>query len=317
MTLKNENAIFRNQRSSGILLPLNALPGKFGIGSIGISARKFVDYLVQAGQKYWQICPLGHIGEENSPYNCYSAFAGNPFLIDLEELKNIGLLDIDNIDNSVLKLGSSIYKNYKKNFINYEEIKPFYLDMLDKAFKRFMLGYSSPLNLKNLNLNREFTLFKKDQHYWLKDYAFFMALKDHFKNDNWAIWPEDIKYRKPPALQYYKRLLKWKIEFYFFIQFIFFKQWHDLLNYAHKRGVFIIGDVPIYISYRSADVWAHPQQFLLDKYLHPSYVAGVPADYFSKTGQYWGNPLYNWKFMEKTNFKWWISVFMHLTSCFD
>ncbi|MBF0366930.1 MAG: 4-alpha-glucanotransferase [Oligoflexia bacterium] len=301
MKISKNKINFLDQRSSGILLPINALPGKYGIGSLGSDAKLFIDFLQNSAQKYWQICPFGHFGNENSPYSCYSAFAGAPYFIDLDALKQEGLL-----------LEAELRKKtrQRKNFINYEQIKPFYLQKLELAYERFCSG-KFPL------LKKKLENFLKKEISWIKDYALFMALKDYFSNDNWYEWPKAIKFRTSKALRYYEQLLAHKIQFYSFIQFLFYKQWEELVRYAHEHQVFIIGDVPIYISYKSAEVWARPKEFLLKKDLRPAFVAGVPPDYFSKTGQLWGNPLYDWSYMEKNKFQWWLEVFKHLTSAFD
>lgn len=280
------------KRSSGILMHISSLPGKFGIGSVGEEAYEFVDFLVSAGQKYWQILPLGHTSYGDSPYQCFSAFAGNPHFINLKILCDEGLLkEEDYID---------------KNFGDDEEVVDYGLifelrnEILKKAYENF--------KSKELNGYQEFRYkrFKEENKFWLEDYSTYMAIKEHFGLVSWQEWDEDIKNREEKALNKYKKELKDKIEYYNFIQFIFFKQWNELKEYANYNGVEIIGDIPIYVAEDSADMWSNPKMFKVDEDNTPKFVAGCPPDAFAVTGQLWGNPIYDWDAMDKDGYKWWI-----------
>lgn len=274
-------------RASGILMHITSLPGPYGIGTLGHYAKEYVDFLNDAGQKYWQILPVGPTGYGNSPYQAFSAFAGNPFLIDLEDLVTRGYISKDQVD--------------KYNFSNddrrvdYDLIISQKIIILKEAYNVF-LEKESAKNIRN---------FKKT-HNWLDDYSLFMALKTHYKDKAWQTWDKGHKLRKNSAISSFKKSHGKEIEFWVFIQFIFYKQWAELKNYAHKVGIEIIGDMPIYVSADSSDTWAHPELFDFDKENNLNAVAGCPPDAFSDTGQLWGNPLYNWKANEKTAFKWWI-----------
>jgi len=277
-------------RSSGILLHPTSLPGKFGIGTIGKEAYKFVDFLIETNQTLWQTYPLGPTGYGDSPYQCFSAFAGNPLLIDLEKLVENKLLSDED-----LKLDTP----FNPDSIDYGQIINFKTPLLKKAFVNF--------NNNGNNLDKEkLNTFSLHNQEWLDDYSLFMALKEHFGGNPWSKWDNDIKTREHKAISDYKEKLKDTIDFQKFIQYTFFKQWKELKDYANDNYIKIIGDIPIFVAFDSADAWSNPELFLFDKDRNPTCVAGVPPDYFSETGQLWGNPLYNWDKLRETNFSWWV-----------
>lgn len=275
------------KRSSGILMHISSLPGNFGIGTLGKEAYKFVDFLKNSGQSYWQILPLGHTSYGDSPYQCFSAFAGNPYFIDFDLLEEENLLlkeDYINID----------YGN-DENKIDYGKIYYERKNILKKAYKNF------------LNKNQQlFTKFKEENYFWLEDYSLYMAIKEEFNLKSWQQWDEDIRIRKKYVLSYYKVKLKDEINYWAFVQFKFFEQWNNLKVYANKKGIKIIGDIPIYVAEDGSDIWANPKMFNLDENLKPKVVAGCPPDAFAKTGQLWGNPIYNWTYLESNAYKWWV-----------
>ena len=274
-------------RGSGILMPVFSLPGNYGIGCFSKEAYKFVDFLKEAGQTYWQILPLGPTSYGDSPYQSFSTFAGNPYFIDLDSLKERGLIKQSEIDKA--DFGSDERK------IAYDKLYKHRFKLLHKAYER-----------SNIYENPEFHEFKKNNEYWLRDYARFMAIKDFFKGVSFYEWPDDIRYRHDYAISYYEEKLYFDIEFYEFLQFEFFTEWMDLKKYANENGIKIIGDIPIYVAADSADVWAHPELFQMDDTGMPSAVAGCPPDSFAKEGQLWGNPLYRWDYHSQTGYDWWI-----------
>ncbi len=274
------------ERASGIIMPIFSLPSKYGIGTMGKEAYKFADFLKKAGQKYWQVLPLGPTSCGNSPYSSWSTFAGNPNLIDLEELAEEGLMskaDLEKID-----WGEGEDVDYEKVIKN----KPL---MLRKAYDN---GFKKA--------EKEVEAFAEKNASWIYDFACYAALKDFYKNIPWYEWPEDIRLREKAAMDEMKEKLKDEINYYIYVQYIFFKQWDKLKSYAHKNNIRFIGDLPIYVSLDSADVWSSPENFQLDKDNVPIEVAGVPPDYFSKEGQLWGNPLYDWDAMKADGYGWWI-----------
>ncbi len=279
-------------RSSGILLHPTSLPGRFGIGALGAEAYAFVDFLADAGQSWWQILPLGPTGYGNSPYSSYSAFAGNPLLICLERLVETGDLDLVDIEGVAMAEGEA----------HYSFVQGFKERLLHKASHRFWNETTAPRR-------REFDTFCVEQAFWLNDYAIFQALRRHFKDVSWDRWPGPIRQRKQSALHQYGTELAEAIRHHKYVQFVFFEQWGILKEYANRHGIGIIGDIPIFVAYDSADVWANPQLFHLDEEGQPTVVAGVPPDYFSKTGQRWGNPLYNWERMAEDGYFWWLARF--------
>jgi len=271
-------------RASGIIMPIFSLPSEYGIGTLGKEARNYVDFLKQAKQKYWQVLPLGPSGCGNSPYSSYSTFAGNPYFIDFELLIEEGMIEIEEV--------TSI--DWGNGDVNYDKIEKNKLRLIRKAYKNSFNRFSVEVN--------EFC----EENFWVNDYALYMALKEKFGMKSWTEWDLDIKLRKPEAIKKYKSLLEDNINFYIFVQYLFFKQWNGLKEYANKNGIQFIGDLPIYVAMDSVDVWASPESFLLDRNNVPIAVAGVPPDYFSKMGQLWGNPLYNWEAMKNDGYGWWI-----------
>ena len=272
-------------RSCGILMHISSLPSPYGIGTFGAEAEKFADWLKEAGQKYWQVLPIGPTGYGDSPYQPFSSFAGNPLLIDLDELVEHGYLAKNSLDNSDYGADPS--------YVDFDIVNRNKTALLREAFAGFTddVGYTS------------FVIEEQD---WLDDYALFMALKDKFGGRPWSDWDDDIKLREPEAVKRWTEELKDDIKFYKFVQYIFFRQWDRFHRYCNKNGIQLIGDIPIYVSPDCADVWAQPELFELDEKRVPKRVAGVPPDYFSATGQLWGNPLYNWEEMHKTGYKWWL-----------
>ena len=275
-------------RSSGVLLHPTSLPGRFGIGDLGPEAYEFVDFLVSAGQSLWQVLPLGPTGYGDSPYACYSAFAGNTLLISPQRLVDEGLL-------SVLDLPEKD-TNQRVDFGQAHKVKEQLLS----------LAYQNYTKTTDTNLRSAFETFAQREAHWLEDYALFRALKDAHNGVAWSEWEPPLVRRTPAALEGAREQLRDEIEAQMFYQFLFFEQWFALKRYANEHGVKIVGDLPIFVAHDSADVWTNPEQFKLDKNGRPLVVAGVPPDYFSSTGQLWGNPLYNWERMEADGFKWWI-----------
>lgn len=289
MTTKNS---IRLNRASGILMHPSSLPSPYGIGGFGKSAYEFVDFLAKAGQKYWQMLPLGHTSYGDSPYQTYSVVAGNPYFIDLELLANEGLLTKEELDNSIVDNNSRV---------NYKELSRKRYEILRKAYKRA---------IENPEIQNKINKFKEENLEWITDYAFFMALRDYFDKPLWE-WENPIKTRKQEAMNKYSKLLEEEISFYIFLQTFFFEQWHKLKTYANSKGIEIIGDIPIYPSPDSVDIWVNPQLFKVDENLCATEIAGVPPDYYSETGQVWGNPVYDWKKHEEEGFKWWILRVKH------
>ncbi len=288
------------ERSAGILLHPTSLPGKFGIGDLGSEAYNFVNFLEAAGQRLWQTFPLGPTGYGDSPYQCFSAFAGNPLLISPEKLFEKGFLssgnlqDIPGFNPHQIDFGQII--NYKKN-------------LLRKAFENFKKN-----NNETQSPFQEFCNANKE---WLEDFSFFMAAKDFHNGQLWTTWNKVLVHRDIDALKRWKGNLSDDINYHKFIQFQFFSQWKELKAYANNKGIKIIGDMPIFIAYDSADMWAHKELFTVDNDGNLETVAGVPPDYFSETGQLWGNPLYRWKEMEKDDFLWWRQRFSQLLEMID
>jgi len=278
------------ERSAGILLHPTSLPGDHGIGTLGTAGRGFVDFLAASGQKLWQMCPLGPTGYGNSPYQCFSAFAGNPLLIDLDDLVERGLLTAGDLTDS---------PEFSDSRVDYPSVIAFKAPLLKKAADALAVSDDA---LDRLRLQ----LFAEMNVAWIKDYARFSALKTHFGGGSWTEWPEDIRRRTPEALDHYDELLAAEIRSQLALQYLFFTQWRSLKSYANGNDVQIIGDIPIFVAYDSADAWANPELFLFDEDLKPTHVAGVPPDYFCATGQLWGNPLYDWERARETGFAWWI-----------
>lgn len=276
------------KRASGIILPISSLPSPHGIGTLGEAAYEFVDFLADAKQSWWQILPVGPTSYGDSPYQSPSAFAGNPYFVDLDLLVADGLLEKDEVEG--ISWGED---PTRVDYALLYEMRP---KLLRKAAKRGLSRDAA-----------EVKEFHEANSTWLEDYALFMSIKEHFGMVAWNEWPdEDARLRKPEALKRYASELKDDIDYYIYVQYLFFKQWEALRTYAHAKGVKILGDMPIYVAMDSADVWANPQCFQLDEKNVPYEVAGVPPDYFSADGQLWGNPLYDYDAMEKDGFAWWI-----------
>ncbi len=291
----------RFPRSSGVLLHPTSLPGPHGSGDFGPGAYHFVDWLVVAGQKLWQILPLGPVGLGNSPYMGLSAFAGNPLLIDLAELERRGLLSSDDLATG---------KIFPEDHVDFGKVIPFRTKLLRLAAKNFFSRGSA-------NDKAEFETFDDQNKSWLADYALFMALKGKHDGREWCEWDGDVAQRKPAAMTKARTELSEEIRFWKFTQWCFSRQWTALKRYANEKGIQIVGDIPIFTAYQSSDVWAHPELFYLDGQLRPTVVAGVPPDYFSATGQRWGNPLYRWDVMERDGFAWWIERIKNTLSMVD
>mgnify|MGYP001073277620 CR=1 FL=1 len=276
-------------RASGILLHISSLPSPHGIGTMGAAAKDFVDFLVKAGQAYWQILPVCPTSYGDSPYQSFSTFAGNPYFIDLDLLAKAGLLQPEEYE--------SIDWESTPGCVNYGALYQKRYAVLHKACARLLAAPPA-----------DYTDFLAKNAFWLPDYALYMACKRHFGMKAWTEWEdEDIRLRKSEAvLEKYRALLADDVQFFTYLQFLFFSQWELLRDYVHQQGIRIIGDLPIYVSLDSADVWAEPQFFQLDEELVPKSVAGVPPDYFTADGQLWGNPLYDWDAMREDGFGWWI-----------
>ncbi len=285
------------KRACGILLHPTSFPSEYGIGELDDHAYKFIDFLKNAGQTLWQIFPLGPTGYGDSPYQSFSAFAGNPLLISLKFLKKKQLLSDQDLEE---------LKKQPQGTIDYGFIVQKKYPILKKAFKKFIKNPSA-----------DFKIFKEKNQYWLQDYSLFMSLKQYNNGKVWNQWDDDIKKREKSAIEKYKKLLKEEIEFHNFLQYEFFTQWTNLKKYANENGIKIIGDLPIFVAYDSADVWSNPELFKLDENYNPYVVAGVPPDYFSEDGQRWGNPHYNWELMKKNKFSWWIERFKKLFELVD
>ena len=283
------------QRSAGILLPVSSLPSPYGIGCFSQEAYDFVDWLKDAGQTYWQILPLGVTSYGDSPYQSFSAFAGNPYFISLDELVKEGVLTAEECKKA--KFGR------KADDIDYSQLYKERGRLLRLAYSRSDIGH-----------NAEFAAFCEQNKWWLDDFALFMAVKDRFEGKPWIEWAEDIRLRWQNAMDYYRRELYFEVEYYKYLQFKFDQQWRALKAYANEKGIRIIGDIPIYVALDSADAWANPQMFQLDEDNIPTAVAGVPPDGFSPTGQLWGNPLYRWEKHRETGYQWWIT---RLWYCFE
>lgn len=280
-------------RGSGILLHPTSLPGRFGIGGMGPSARQFIDLLSQTGQSYWQMLPLGPTGYGNSPYMCFSAFAGNPLLISLERLAAEGLLDTADLQS---------VPEFPSHRVDFASAVPFKYGLLRKAFDRFAGARSDAFP-------DDYYQVCERNAFWLEDHALFMALKEAHGGRVWTEWEEPAARRNPDALVRWRDRLRREIQFHKFLQFVFCQQWQALRAYAAARNIRLIGDIPIYVAHDSADVWAHRYLFHLDERGDPLVVAGVPPDYFSATGQRWGNPIYRWEEMARHHYAWWIDRF--------
>ncbi len=288
-------------RASGLLLHPTSLPGRFGIGDLGPEAYRFIDFLKGSAQQLWQVLPLGPTGYGNSPYMCYSAMAGNPLLISLEALRERELLTDADLD----------FPQFPSDKVAYEQVSQVKMLLLRRASENFQVK-ASP------SQREEFQHFCQQKGEWLEDYALFMALKQAHQGQAWNTWKPEIARRQPEALQQWRQRLTAEIYLQQFLQFEFFRQWSQLRHYANAQGIQIIGDIPIYVAHDSADVWSHPQAFRLDpKTGEAALMAGVPPDYFSATGQLWGNPIYNWEQMQRDRFRWWVQRFRAMLDYVD
>ncbi len=288
------------KRESGILLSVTSLPSKYGIGCFDENAYRFVDWLAQAGQTYWQILPLGatsHGAAYDSPYQACSVFAGNPYFISLDELKKEGVLTAAECKAAQVESTARV---------DYETLHETRLPLLKKAYQR-----------SKVTDNPDFQIFARENAWWLDDYALYMAVKEFFGNVSSRDWPEDIRMHYGPALDYYREKLYFDIEFHKYLQFKFMEQWQKLKKYANDRHIRIVGDIPIYASPDGADVWANPELFQLDEEHLPKRIAGCPPDSFNEDGQVWGNPLYNWEYHKQTGYQWWTTRMWYSYKLYD
>ena len=275
------------KRAGGVLMHISSLPGPYGIGTLGKNAYKFIDFLSKAGQSYWQILPVCPTSYGDSPYQSFSTFAGNPYFIDFDLLVKDGLIS---------------KSDYKNICWGEDDTK---VDYGLLYVKRHELFAKIQTNFEN-NIPADYKEFCKKNAFWLKDYALFMAIKDAHNGASFLDWEEDIRMRKPEAVKEWTKKSSSRIEYYQILQYLFFKQWHLLKEYAAEKNIKIIGDIPIYVAADSADVWTHPENFLLNKKCVPKEVAGCPPDAFTDKGQLWGNPVYNWKQLKADGYAWWI-----------
>lgn len=282
-------------RKNGVLMSVTSIPSDYGIGCFDEAAYEFVDNLVASGQKYWQVLPFGHTSYGDSPYQSFSTFAGNPYFISLKELIREGLLTEEECDAAQM-VGHEEY-------VDYERIYNGRYKLLKKAYSQV-----------NIDEDDEYKAFIEANKAWVLDYGLFMAIKDEFGGASFAEWDEEIRLRRPVMLQMYKEKCKDNTNFYCYLQYLFFKQWTKLKAYANDKGIEIIGDIPIYVAYDSADVWTNGELFQLDEANLPTKVAGCPPDAFTELGQLWGNPLYNWPVHKDTGYKWWKD---RIKACFE
>ncbi len=285
-------------RGSGVLLPISSLPSDYGIGALDRQAYLFIDILKAAGQRYWQILPIGPTSYGDSPYQSFSTFAGNPFFISLEAL----------IEQGYLTKEECMAVDFEENpgYVEYEKIYYGRFPLLRKAYQR-----------SGMQGKPEFHHFIEQNAGWLTDYAFFMAIKDEYKGLSFTEWDDDIRMREPEAMEEYRERLQDDIYFYMYLQYEFDRQWKNIKDYANKNGIQIIGDIPIYVALDSADTWANPELFQLTEDLEPVAVAGCPPDGFSADGQLWGNPLYQWDYHKETSYAWWIKRIQNCIKWYD
>ncbi|RMG55401.1 MAG: 4-alpha-glucanotransferase [Acidobacteria bacterium] len=290
------------RRASGILLHITSLPSDYGIGDLGPDAYRFVEFLAQAKQSFWQVLPLNPTNPAmgNSPYNGLSAFAGNWLLISPERMVRDGWLAQTDLD-----LPSAV----SEERVRYDEVIAWKGRLFDRAYERFKRD--------RLGRAHDYETFRAENAHWLEDYALFMALRARFAGSPWSEWPRELRDRQPEALHAARRELAESIEREIFLQYLFFQQWRELAAYGRERGIQMIGDMPFYVNYDSADVWAHPEIFKLDEEKKPLVVSGVPPDYFSATGQLWGNPIYRWDVLKETGYRWWMERMAHTLKLFD
>ena len=284
------------KRASGILLPVSSLPGPWGIGTLGEEARRFVDFLAAAGQTYWQILPVGPTGYGDSPYQSFSAFAANPYFIDPGILIRQGLLTEEEAE-------ADWGENPAR--VDYGALYASRHTLLQKAADRLPDGDSG------------FSAWQKEQSAWLEDYALFMALKEENDQQSWYHWPDEVRLRRPDALAKARQRLAGRVDYWKKVQYLFYRQWAELLAYAHQKGMQIIGDIPIYVSPDSSDIWADPELFQTDGDRRLTRVAGCPPDAFAAEGQLWGNPLYDWPRHKATGYAWWLRRLRHALTIYD
>ena len=288
-------------RKSGILLPISSLPAKYGVGTFSKQAYEFVDFLVEAGQSIWQILPLGPTSYGDSPYQSFSTFAGNPYFIDLEQLMELGYISGEDCEG--VNFGTN------PEYVDYGQMYANRFPILRKAYEEALA--------KGLQWEESYQRFIEENAYWITDYALYMAVKASFDNTCWTDWDDDIRLRKPEAVKAYSEKYEHEMGFYYFQQYMFCIQWKRLKKYANDSGIEIVGDIPIYVAFDSADTWANPELFQLDEKNLPIGVAGCPPDAFSDTGQLWGNPLYNWEYHKETGFAWWMKRIAHCYEMYD
>ncbi len=288
-------------RSAGILLHPTSLPGRWGIGDLGRESYTFVDRLVESKQALWQMLPLGPTGYGDSPYQCFSAFAGNPLLISLEHLVKEGDINASDLEDT---------PNFPENEVDYGAVISFKFAVLNRAARNFRKSESG-------KRRADFQRFCKENAYWLDDFALFMALKDAHNGAAWNTWEWELASRDPQTLEAWRERLEEQLFAHRYFQYCFFTQWLALKAYTNARDIQIVGDIPIFVAYDSADVWAHPEMFKLDEDRLPSVVAGVPPDYFSPTGQLWGNPLYRWDVLKEQGYEWWFNRFRQTLKTVD
>ena len=288
------------KRDSGILLAISSLPSRYGIGCFDKNAYDFVDWLEKAGQRYWQILPLGvtsYGGSFDSPYQACSAFAGNPYFISIDQPKKEGVLTAAECKAAQLEVGTQV---------DYETLNQTRLPLLRKAYQR-----------SNISQEPAFGEFCRENSWWLDDYALFMAVRAYFENRSHTEWPEDIRLHYGPSLDYYREKLYFEVEFHKYLQYKFTQQWTKLKQYANDKDIQIVGDIPIYVSPDGADVWANPELFELDEKGMPTRIAGCPPDGFNEEGQVWGNPLYRWQYHKQTGYRWWITRMWYSFQLYD
>jgi 4-alpha-glucanotransferase len=290
------------QRAAGILCHITSLPGRYGCGDLGPAADEFLAFLKRTGQTRWQVLPLGPTGYGDSPYQCYSAFAGNPLLISLERLRDAGLLSAAHL--------ISFPRTDRSDAVDFDVVRPAHFQLLERAYASFLSGGDA-------KLAAAFARFKTEEAKWLDDYTLYAAIKEDQGGIGWTDWKPELAKRQPASLAAAKARLATAIDRHAFIQFLFAIQWRALRDKCHAAGVKIVGDAPIFVSHDSADVWAHPNLFDLDEQGQPTVVAGVPPDYFSATGQRWGNPLYRWDVMKQTAYAWWKQRMVQSLKLFD
>ena len=280
-------------RSSGILLHPTSLPGRYGIGDLGEYAYRFVDWLHETGQTIWQVLPLGPTSYGDSPYQCLSAFAGNSNLISLDKLISEGWLTPQDLND---------VPDFPADYVDYGWVIQYHTEKLQLAYQRYLTQATDAQK-------QSYAHWTEINNYWLDDYSLYVAIKGEFKGKPWVEWREDLALRKPDALDKARKRLEDEIGLHRFLQWVFHMQWYEIKGYANERGIRLVGDIPIFVAHDSSDVWASRENFYLDERGNPEVVAGVPPDYFSETGQRWGNPLYHWDKMKVDGYPWWISRF--------